>query len=74
MAIFVIIEKSLWQLCRQGDIQDMIIIQATNGDFFNEGVDSQGWEEEFKKHSGGEIKRYRLVLKLIASLQIGGLG
>ena len=46
----------------------MIIIQATNGDFFNEGVDSQGWEEEFKKHSGGEIKRYRLVLKLIASL------
>ena len=46
----------------------MIIIQATNGDFFNEGVDSQGWEEEFKKHSGGEIKRYRLVVKLTASL------
>lgn len=27
---------------------------------------SQGWEKEFKKHSRGEIKRWRLGVKLTA--------
>jgi len=43
--------------------KEAIIIQMTAGDFFNEGISSQGLER-FKKYLGGKINRYRLGIKM----------
>lgn len=43
--------------------KEAIIIQMTDGDFFNEGISNQGLEG-FKKYLGGKINTYRSGIKM----------